>query len=99
MKTALFEAGHMEDWHVLENYRGTGQPEGYTAEWREILEAMKRREGHSFRRVAVRFDEEGNAWFWSPRNSLNDAAAAVPAKEVDSWIADVELQLAEKDSQ
>ena len=87
MKTTLRKSEWLDDWYVIKPHHGTGQPEGTSEEWKAILEAMKKRERESFRRVGVRFDGEGNAMFRSPRNSMNDDEAVIPAGEVDSWIS------------
>jgi hypothetical protein len=87
MKTELRKSLWLEDWYVIEPHHGTGQPEGTDEDWKAILEAMKKRESESFRRVGVKFDGEGNAMFCSPRNSMDDDEAVIPAAEVDSWIA------------
>ena len=83
----LFRSPYLSDWFAVAPYDGTGQPEGSGAEWREILAAMKeRRSCTHFRRIAVEFDSGGNAWFWSPRNSLNHMGATVHAADVDAWV-------------
>lgn len=87
---SLIYSAWLENWFVVAPHEGTGQPEGSGEEWREILTAMKERRRFSFRRIGVEFDASGNAWFWSPRNSMNHQAAEVPAAEVDAWIARAE---------
>lgn len=81
----------IQNWFVIEPYRGTGQPEGSTEEWRKILIAMKERQKLCrFRRIGMEFDADGNVWFWSPRNSMDNRSAMVPASDVDAWIARAE---------
>ena len=76
----------LDDWFVIAPYRGGGQPEGSVEDWRAILDAMKGRRAESFRRVAVWFDPQDNAHFYSPRNSSDDDAAIVQAAAVDETI-------------
>lgn len=90
LQNAILSEGGMDDWLVIDNYRGTGQPEGSLDEWRSILNSMKRREGNSFKRVEVIFDSNWNAWFCSPRNSMDSYSASIKADDVDEWIKDAE---------
>jgi hypothetical protein len=83
----LKQSDHIDDWYVIEPYRGTGQPEGTSGDWKSILAAMKRRESEAFPRIGVRFDPCGNAMFRSPRNSADYDEATVPVEAVDSWIS------------
>ena len=82
---SLIYSAWLEDWFVIEPCTGTGQPEGNGEEWREIIAAMKERRSMSFKRIGVMFDSQGDAWFWSPRNSMHRDAASVPAARVDEW--------------
>lgn len=89
--TSLVKSEWLSDWFVIDEYE-SAQPEGRSAEWREILEAMKRRESKGFRRVAVRFDK-GFAEFTSPRNSIVSCEALLVPTEIDEFIAAAELVL------
>ncbi len=87
---ARVKKGSFDDWFVIENYQGTGQPEGSSEDWACLLWAMQKREGYHVERLAVAFDAEGNAHFWSPRNSMDAHAAFVAASDIDAWVAQVE---------
>ncbi len=84
---AILETGSLgDDWLVITNYTGSGQPEGSIEEWREVLAAMSERKRAHFKRIAVEYDMSGKAWFWSPRNSSNHCAASVDAADIDEWV-------------
>lgn len=63
------DSGH--DWASL--HRGSWAiPEGTTAEWRIIVEAIERGDAQGRgdgRRLAMRRGEDGSVILWSPRNS------------------------------
>lgn len=87
MHPSLLSSQNIPNWFVIEPFVGTGQPEGTREEWREIITAMKTRQKYcGFKRIAMSFDNNGNVWFWSPRNSSEDKEAMISANELNDWI-------------
>jgi hypothetical protein len=93
MKTKLTKSEWLDDWYAVKPPTGGGVPEGTADEWREILAAMKERQRQEFKRVAVKFDKDGTAWMWSPRNSVAQTSVHIAPKDVDEWIASAESVL------
>lgn len=92
MKTKLEKCDCLDDWYAIKPSAG-GVPEGTRKEWIEILVAMKERQRLEFKRAAVKFDKDGTAWLWSPRNSRKQTSVHIAPKQVDEWIASAESVL------
>lgn len=81
----LIRSIYLDNWYVIKPVGGEGIPEGRADEWKMIANAMLAFHDEGFERVAVNFDNEKNAWLFSPRNSPNIYIVRILYKEVDKW--------------
>jgi hypothetical protein len=84
----------LDDWYVVDG--SLAQPEGTAAEWRMVMDAMRRkRSERPGRRIGVTVYDDGRVKFYSPRNCAGpDDVVRVAANEAAAWLASAEVLLA-----
>lgn len=86
------------DFYVLvdarEQYVSDACVEGHADEWRDIVRALRARDRTHHKRCAVKFEEDGTALFYSPRNTMG-RSARLPAGEVTALADMIERVLVE----